>query len=197
MVHKTNQRGELFDATPRGVLEALVIGGGIAAALAAGPTVFAVLAGAGFVFSADEKIVRRKVKSSVQYLRRRKYITLVKNKDGMRISATRKGEAIIKAHLARRDLLKPIERPARWDGKWRLVLFDIASDERTKRNAFRSMVRRLGAVMVQKSVWVHPFDCSEQIDLLRDAFTFSEKELRLVVADSIGDDRKYRMHFGI
>ena len=57
------------------------------------------------------------------------------------------------------------------------------------------MIRRIGAVMLQKSVWVYPYDCSEHIALLRQFFDLPEEALRLVEAHSIGDDLALRKHF--
>ena len=51
--------------------------------------------------------------------------------------------------------------------------------------------------MLQKSVWVHPFDCSEQIDLLREFFGLSLSELRLVIADEVENDSELKRHFNL
>jgi DNA-binding transcriptional regulator PaaX len=111
------------------------------------------------------------------------------------IEVTPVGKVWLERLKARERLLVPIVRPKRWDKKWRLILFDISAEERAKRNAFRGLIRRLGAVMFQKSVWAYPFDCSEQIKILTDIFGFSADELRLVIADSIGDDKELKVHF--
>lgn len=45
-----------------------------------------------------------------------------------------------------------------WDGLWRLVLFDIAEENRVLRNLLRRKLKSLGFIMFQKSVWVTPFN---------------------------------------
>lgn len=45
-----------------------------------------------------------------------------------------------------------------WDKKIRIVIFDIQELNRVKRNQFRRILKQLGFVMLQKSVWLTPFD---------------------------------------
>ncbi|HWO07658.1 MAG TPA: hypothetical protein VNM40_03700 [Candidatus Paceibacterota bacterium] len=198
MVQKTKHpEPMLFEDTPHGILEALFVAGGVAAALTLAPTLFIALAGVGFVFKAEDRDRKRKVQQSFQYLLRKGYVKKRSTKRGMRIEMTSHGRARARSLVARRILLRPMVRPDVWDGKWRIILFDIPTGETAKRNAFRSLIRRLGAIMLQKSVWIYPFDCSEQVGVLRDAFSLSDEELRLVVADSLGSDRVLRKRFSI
>lgn len=191
------KHGYLFDDTPRGILEALLVTGGIVVALSAGPALFAALAAAGYVIRADDRIRRKKLQRSFQYLTRQHYVNKRTAGKMVHLELTAYGRTRITHYLNRRSLLAPVERPRAWDKKWRLIMFDISAEERSKRNAFRSLISRLGAVMFQKSVWIHPFDCSDQINLLRNFFKLSDEELRLVVAHSIGRDRAFREHFKV
>ena len=45
-----------------------------------------------------------------------------------------------------------------WDGKWRIVTFDIAELDRYLRESLREKLRDLGFGMLQKSVWLTPHD---------------------------------------
>jgi len=193
---RQNTKGVMFDDTPMGILEALFVAGGIAIALSAAPTLLVALASIGYVFKADDRAQRRRLQRSFDYLKRHKYVSLKTSSQGTTGHIlTDEGRRRIKRLLMRRALSLPLERQKKWDGKWRLILFDISTGERSKRNAFRSMIRRIGAVMLQKSVWVYPYDCSEHIVLLRQFFNLPEDALRLVEAGSIGDDRTLRKHF--
>jgi hypothetical protein len=42
---------------------------------------------------------------------------------------------------------------------------------------------------------VHPFDCRDEVNLLRDFFSFSEDEMKLIVANDIGRDRELKEIF--
>ena len=75
------------------------------------------------------------------------------------------------------------------------MIFDISQLKKFYREAFRGRLKELGFFPLQKSVWVYPFDCQAEIELLREFFGLSEKEIRLVVAESIGDDSKLKKFF--
>ena len=195
MVSNTKTRGYMFDDSPRGVLEALVISGSIFAALTFAPTVIAVLAGVGYVMQSHDRVRKKKLTSAVNYLVRQRYIQKHLSKRGVRIHVTERGRERLVRYQKEKLLKQALVRPAQWDRQWRIILFDIPTEDRAKRNAFRSLIQRLGAVMLQKSVWIHPFDCSEHINLLRDIFYLSDDQLRLVTTRSIGDDVAYRKYF--
>jgi DNA-binding transcriptional regulator PaaX len=94
------------------------------------------------------------------------------------------------------DALK-IKRPKRWDGRWRLVIFDISQLKKFYREAFRGKLKELSFYPLQKSVWIYPFDCRDEIELLRDFFGLSEKEVRLITCEGIGKDDWLKKLFSI
>ncbi len=88
----------------------------------------------------------------------------------------------------------PIRIPRRWDGKWRIVIFDIPEVRKTQRNRIRSLVRSLGFHQLQQSVWVYPYDCEDIIALLKTDLKIG-RELLYLIADAIEYDRPLRLHF--
>lgn len=61
----------------------------------------------------------------------------------------------------------PEERWARaWDGRWRLVLFDIPSEQDAQRERLRRYLRNRGFGYLQKSVWVTPDPLTEEQEIL-------------------------------
>jgi len=80
---------------------------------------------------------------------------------------TEKGKEKIKKFIL--DELK-INNPKTWDENWRLVIFDIPEERRKIREAFREKLESLGFYQCQKSVWIHPFPCMEEIEFLKDFF---------------------------
>jgi len=63
-----------------------------------------------------------------------------------------------------------IKKPVRWDGKWRLVMFDIPEKKRSERNVLRGKLKEIGFQEVQKSVFVHPYPCFDEIDFIVEYF---------------------------
>lgn len=56
-----------------------------------------------------------------------------------------------------------IKRHGSWDGKWRIILFDIPSELESQRQSFKRRLKNIGAYMVQKSVFAFPYPCAEEI----------------------------------
>ena len=91
---------------------------------------------------------------------------LIKQKlDGpkIKIEVTNKGKTYLK-----RRIIKDcsIEKPVSWDGKWRIVAFDIPESKAKIRDAFRRNIRNMGFLQVQKSLWVYPYPCLKYLDNL-------------------------------
>lgn len=47
--------------------------------------------------------------------------------------------------------------PVRWDGRWRMVIYDIEESERRSRNRLRRFLKSVGFGMLQRSIWVSPY----------------------------------------
>lgn len=139
-----------------------------------------------------KKYPRKRIVDAFHNLRKQGLIEI--NNDGKQIyiSLTEKGRK--KAGYMQVDVLE-IKKPKIWDRRWRVVIFDILELKRVHREAFRGKLKELGFHQLQKSVWVHPFDCRAEVELLRDFFGLNEKELRLIVADDIGNDAEIKRKF--
>ena len=138
------------------------------------------------------KYSRRRLTNTFWRLKKEGLIEIRREGHQIYVGLTEEGKK--KAGWMQIDELR-IKRPKKWDGKWRLIIFDIAELKRIYREAFRGKLKELGFEPLQRSVWVHPFDCRDEIELLRDFFGLSEGEMRFVVAESIGDDTALREVF--
>jgi len=135
---------------------------------------------------------KKKVRDTFSNLKRQGLISVDKRNHQIYISLTKKGKA--KAGWMQIDSLK-IKKPKKWDRKWRIVIFDIAQLKKVYREAFRGKLKELGFRPLQKSVWIYPFDCEPEIELLRDFFGLSYEEMRLIVAEKIGKDEQLKEYF--
>lgn len=88
-----------------------------------------------------------------------------------------------------------IKKPKRWDGQWRILIFDVLDRQKLKREALRGKIKDLGLYQIQKSVWVYPYDFFKEMDLLRSFFNFSKDEMKIIIASEIEGDRELRRHF--
>lgn len=90
------------------------------------------------------------------------------NQDGIfSISLTRAGqEELIKYDL---DTIN-IEKQQKWDGVWRIFLFDIPARKKAARAALLAKLKALGFIMLQRSVWAHPYPCRDELAVICKAF---------------------------
>ena len=91
---------------------------------------------------------------------------------------------------------KTIDQPKKWDGKWRMVIFDVWEKRRNARDTIRRYLSHLGFVYLQNSVWVFPYECREVIDLLKTRHKLRPAVI-YIVAESIENDRFLRKKFGL
>jgi DNA-binding transcriptional regulator PaaX len=139
-----------------------------------------------------EKYPKIKIANTFSNLRRRGFINIEKRGNQIYIHLTKEGRK--KAGLFQINSLK-IKKPKRWDRKWRIAIFDISQLKKLYREALRGKLKELGFYKLQKSIWIHPFDCKDELDLLRDFFGLSEDELRIIIAENIGSDTKLKQYF--
>ncbi len=63
-----------------------------------------------------------------------------------------------------------IKIPAVWDGLWRIVIFDIPDKYKWARLALRDKLLNLGFLQCQKSVYIHPFPCEDEVEFISQFF---------------------------
>lgn len=86
------------------------------------------------------------------------------------------------------------QRPKKWDGLWRVVIFDIPKNKNRTRDVVRFHLKKIGFIQLQKSVWIFPHNCEEIILLLKANFKFG-KEVLYMEVKTIENDKAVRKHF--
>ena len=76
-----------------------------------------------------------------------------------------------------------------WDGKWRLVMFDIPNECKTARDMFRKKLKDLKFYQLQKSVFITPYSCESEIDFLASLYEVGKHVLLLSVDGFEGEDK--------
>jgi len=125
--------------------------------------------------------------------RRYKFVRHVKGEKGDTYSLTPKGES--KLHNIVIDEIE-IKNLKNWDGKWHLVMYDLPIRFKKARNAFRWKLKDLGFFQFQKSAWIYPYPCEEEILFVAD-FYGVRKHVEILEIDKILDDTKLKAHFGL
>ncbi len=135
-----------------------------------------------------KKYQNKKVYNTFYNLKKQGLINFYEKNNQIYISLTKKGKQ--KAGWMQVDDLK-IRKPKKWDSKWRILLFDIAEMKRVYREALRGKLKELGFQLFQKSAWIIPYDCKNEIKLLKSFFGLSNKEIKFIVSENIGDDKEF------
>ena len=148
----------------------------------------------------DEKSDRDWKKFNRWYLDR----TLKRLKKSKMINFDYQGDKVIVelSRLGKKKILKysleemKIKRPVRWDKKWRLVIYDVPNSKRKSASCFGNMLISLGMHRMQKSVFICPFPCRNEIEFLREYYRVREHVWMLTVS-KFEDDFVFRKFFGL
>lgn len=138
-----------------------------------------------------QRINREQINRSMDSLRRRKLVTFKKDGKYFHPVLTREGKKM--AEMYRMSHLR-LSRPKVWDGIWRVVMFDIAEDDRKLRNYFRNQLKRLHFYELQKSVFVSPYPCRRHIERLSGLYQHGAA-IRFLEATYVDNSKLLREHF--
>lgn len=103
---------------------------------------------------------KKEFRESITDLKKFKFIEKKKSYDGsVLISLTEKG----KLRALNLRFKKLNRKKEKWDGKWRMVAFDIPEGCKKGRNALRYRLRLAGFHELQESLFLYPYDCEREI----------------------------------
>ncbi len=144
------------------------------------------------MFNGSKKYSSRQIRSAVESIKRQKLIEYICDKDGKTVvRITKKGKEKLRAFSI--DLIK-IKKPKKWDGKWRLVMFDIPMRFTKGREALRYHLKELNFFQFQKSAWIYPYPCEDEIIFIADFFGVG-KYVEILTAESILREDKLKKYF--
>ena len=139
------------------------------------------------------KLNKKELQEGIAYLYRLKYIDKNQNEDDLSaIILTKKGK--LKALNYQLNNIK--NKKEKWDGKWRMVAFDIPNKYKKGRDALRQKLKRIGFCKLQESVFITPYNCKEEIsDLV--VFFELDKYVRIGILESIDNDKYFKKLFNL
>lgn len=140
----------------------------------------------------------RKYKADSTYkvinrLAKRGWVQLSQKGEKTIVSITKEGKTeYLKFNLDKMT----IKKPKRWDGLWRIVSFDIPEEHKIAREALRDLLKRLGFYRLQKSVFIHPYDCKKEIEFIKEVYEIS-LWVKYIVAKEIDDEEELKAKFNL
>ncbi|HBP00726.1 MAG: hypothetical protein UY41_C0035G0002 [Candidatus Moranbacteria bacterium GW2011_GWE1_49_15] len=138
---------------------------------------------------------KKKVANVVYDLKRRKLIEIIKDKDGkIKVELTNRGKKRLVEYSI--GSLR-IKKPKKWDGKWRVLIFDIPTEPKIyaqAREALRSKIKDLGFHQLQKSVWVHPYDCEDELLFIAELYNV-QKYIEILTVEKLLHEKDLKNKF--
>jgi phenylacetic acid degradation operon negative regulatory protein len=140
------------------------------------------------------KINQRNFNRSIHKLSREKLIEEKKLPDGsFRLVLTGDGRKQAKRLNFLGSSIN-FKKPKRWDGMWRIVIFDIPEKDRVFRDILREHLYALKFYKLQHSVFISPYPFEKSIlDLV--ALYSAEPYVRVITATKIDNEPKLKKHF--
>ncbi|MFZ5366216.1 MAG: hypothetical protein ACOZBZ_02885 [Patescibacteria group bacterium] len=184
---------KIFEEEPRNLTEAIL------RILAAGAVLPAILImpGVGRLFVEErspwKKFDEKKLKPRIKNLLKRKLLAIGEEDGEVVIKLAEKG----KTYLLKYDLERmKIKKPGKWDGKWRVVVFDIPNSQKGEREVFREKLKQLEFYPLQKSVFLTPYPCFSEIEFLRQVLGVGEY-VRILMVEKLEGENLFKRHFGL
>lgn len=140
-------------------------------------------------------IEEKKILRTLKNLEKREIISIIEQNNEVYIQLIDNNHpSVIKYSL--QFLLDFKKKDKKWDGKWFMVFFDVPEIQRNKRNYLRNLLTKVGFYRYQKSVYIFPFDCKEEINLIK-KIVESAKYMKYIIAEQIEDEEEIKRFFNL
>ncbi len=83
-----------------------------------------------------------------------------------------------------------------WDKVWRVVFFDVPEKRRRIRDALREKLVQMGFFELQKSVFIHPFPCLDEIEFIVE-FLDARPYVRYGELRNLTNEAEVKLHFDL
>ncbi|OGI68455.1 CRISPR-associated endonuclease Cas2 [Candidatus Nomurabacteria bacterium RIFCSPHIGHO2_01_FULL_42_15] len=140
-----------------------------------------------------KKNLKYSINDSFTRLREKGFIEIIEINGKKVARITRKGES--KLDFLDKHNFK-LKIPKKWDGRWRVVIFDIKESRSKTRFLLRQTLSQIGFIRLQNSVWLYPYDCEDLISLLKADFKIGKDVLYMIV-EKLENDWHLRKTFNL
>lgn len=89
-----------------------------------------------------------------------------------------------------------IKKPKIWNKKWCFVTFDVPEHQKKVREALRFYFRKIGLRKFQKSMFLTPYSCYDEIDFIVEYFQ-ARAYVRMINADSFDNELHWKVTFNL
>jgi len=123
-------------------------------------------------------------------LQKRGLLKFIRYKENRFVQLTKQGQMEALLQAAR------VYKIESWDGKWRLIVFDIPEDSKHQRDRFRRLLLKNNFIKLQGSVFISPYPLNAAaIEYLKESGLI--EYIRILRVDAMDKDGDLRKHFGL
>lgn len=134
-----------------------------------------------------------RLRTLIKRLKKQNDIQLIRENGKLILKLTEKG----KIKLLKYDLKNlKLKKPKKWDGKWRLIVYDVPEKKYLVRDVFRRYLKSMEFLKLQASVYLTPYPCETEIELLRNYYDIINEVVVLTVS-GIEQEQAYQEYFKI
>jgi len=170
----------------------LLLLGGISIGLSGSPKQAFSIVGA--VLHDWKEVDQAALRRAIRPLYKSRLIAVQKNNNGtQKLILTERGERWALSYDMENMV---IPTPSKWDKKWRIVMFDIPEKRNRDRSILRIQLHSMGFCELQKSVFVHPYPCIDEVEYVTKFYGLG-KYVRFVIAEALDNDGMLREQFNI
>lgn len=143
----------------------------------------------------DQKIDKWQLKRVLKNLEKREIIFIEEKNDQIIVYLKDKGKPLLMKYSLK-ALFDFKNKKKKWDRRWFIVFFDVPEIQRNKRDYLRNFLKQLGFYPYQKSVYLFPYECKQEINLIK-KIVEGGKYMKYVVAEKIEDEEAIKKYFGL
>jgi len=181
------------NSKPHKILDAVLISGGILVISLVSPLSGALLTKSLIkLYFKKKKFIKEKFLRDLKRLQERKLADYRVLSDGkIKVVLTQRG----KEKLLVYDFDKLNIKRSQWDGKWRLIVFDVPDYQKRARDALREKLKNLDFYQIQKSVYITPYQCENEIDFICSVFDLDRNHVLIFETSKFEGEEKLKHYF--
>lgn len=143
--------------------------------------------------SPNEQAIRAR---RIKQLANRRLITIRDINGGkVEVALTSTGKKLVK--LYELDKMR-LPESAKWDKKWRVIAYDIPIKKQKASSVLSHKFRQLNLFRLQKSIWIYPYDCKDEIDSICAIFDLNPDDyLMYLISEKIPREAEVRAYFNL
>jgi len=139
------------------------------------------------------EVDEKRIKQSLENLEKKEIIDLVEKNDEIFVHLKNDNNPqVIKYSI--KALLELKQKEKKWNKKWFMVFFDVPEIQRNKRDYLRKFLNKIGFYRYQKSVYIFPYECEEEINLIK-KIVEGAKYMKYIIAEKIEDEGAIKTFF--